>query len=473
MHLTLTIPPPTPAPPTRAACEAAVRLGVTLPDLDQTPAPLTFHLELNHSTRLLITGPSGSGKTRLLHTLEHTLRENHVRVIRPIAAPTSRRRAARSVLDAVLASPANTPSRLDEAMRALASVGLSEAHIMARRVSELSAGQLERLRLARALSDADRAAINPGAAILIDEFGATLDDDALRAVARLLRRAAHARPNLTLAIATHRPAIVREELAPTHDIDLARMPPVGRASSLPLQSSLIHQPKQLPPHITEGTTQHLELLSQYHYRTRPPATIDRVFTATDPTTRQPIAVLALSRPTLNAAWRRFAWPDRYSTTDKRLNAQRLNSELRCISRVIVAPNHRALGVARALVAHALQHAPTPNIEALAAMGASCSIFRAAGMTEFPVPIQPADARLLDFLTDLRLQLWRLATPHETYERLTTDRSIAAQLERELSLWSTSSRATRATRRAGPEALFTKACRRLARTPRAYAWSSPT
>ena len=106
-----------------------------------------------------------------------------------------------------------------------------------------------------------------------------------------------------------------------------------------------------------------------------------------------IAVLVASMPTLNGRWRAIAWPGEYDTPDKRANARRLNDEVRVISRVIVDPRYRGLGLAVQLVRAYLEDAVTLRTEALAAMAHACPFFERAGMRRIELPPSKADAKL--------------------------------------------------------------------------------
>ena len=59
------------APPTRRACEAAVRLGMTLDERAMSPAPppARFDLPFAEGSIVLLRGPSGSGKSTLLRDI--------------------------------------------------------------------------------------------------------------------------------------------------------------------------------------------------------------------------------------------------------------------------------------------------------------------------------------------------------------------------------------------------------------------
>jgi len=107
-------------------------------------------------------------------------------------------------------------------------------------------------------------------------------------------------------------------------------------------------------------------------------------------------------PTLNAHWRNRAWPGHFDTPDKSLNAHRLNEQIRTISRVIVDPHSRGLGVATKLVRAYLEHPLTIGTEASAAMGSICPFFQRAGMTPYEIFPDQTDTRLLDALAHLSI-----------------------------------------------------------------------
>lgn len=90
-------------------------------------------------------------------------------------------------------------------------------------------------------------------------------------------------------------------------------------------------------------------------------------------------------------------------------ARLLNSEVRCISRVVVHPQWRGLGLAVKLVRHALETMTTPYTEALAAMGRVHPFFKLAGMAEYRRPALKDRRRLLDALRYCGVEPWELAS----------------------------------------------------------------
>jgi len=103
------------------------------------------------------------------------------------------------------------------------------------------------------------------------------------------------------------------------------------------------------------------------------------------TLRYLVAVIVYSRSPLSLAARDRATGGRYrlSRCGRVATASLINQELRIISRVVVAPNWRGLGLASRLAAETMPQVGTPYVEALAAMGEMHPLFVRAGMTAYP------------------------------------------------------------------------------------------
>jgi len=108
-----------------------------------------------------------------------------------------------------------------------------------------------------------------------------------------------------------------------------------------------------------------------------------------------IGVIVYSRSPLSLGARDRATGGRYRTAGMGRTAAGylINRELRIISRVVLAPNWRGLGLASRLVAETLPLAGTPYVEALAAMGEMHPMFQRAGMTAYPQRAAPQGERL--------------------------------------------------------------------------------
>lgn len=158
-----------------------------------------------------------------------------------------------------------------------------------------------------------------------------------------------------------------------------------------------------------GSMRDYHALAAHHYRADRPATVTRVLALRHPAQSaaarfqnqppgaQTVGVLVESMPTLNSTMRENALNNRYAAWPVHARAQLIKNELRCITRVIIHPQWRGLGLAVRLVRAALQSAQTPLTEAHAAMGQVHPFFEKAGMQPYPRPPLPRDARLISAL----------------------------------------------------------------------------
>ncbi len=182
--------------------------------------------------------------------------------------------------------------------------------------------------------------------------------------------------------------------------------------------------------ITRGTRDDLERLAHLHYRAGRPATIERVLCAH--IDDDLAGVLAVSRPTLNGPWRAEAWPAVFDAGSPQQRARAVNTLLRTISRVIVAPSCRGLGVASSLVRAYLADPLTPATEAPATMGAYTPFFERAGMVRFERVPTRRDLRLVRAMHSAGV-----GSPHRLLET-----RCARRVEESLRSWARASRATR-------------------------------
>lgn len=214
-------------------------------------------------------------------------------------------------------------------------------------------------------------------------------------------------------------------------------------------------------HITieTGTRSDYDALAHYHYRAGPPATAEAILRAAKATGRgETVGVLIVSRPTLNARWREALWPGAFSDPALGARAQRLNQQLRTISRVIVDPRSRGLGIATRLVRAYLQAPLTQQTEAVAAMSTFCGFFQAAGMRGVELAPSRRDTQLRRALRAAGLQPWRLVDSRGILRLAARKR---APLEVALRRWANDSRATRRAAAGDLAVIITHAARTVA------------
>lgn len=388
------------------------------------------------SSITLLHGASGSGKSRRLAGIERALKHNGSRVIQ-----------VRQVQDTSIACFDAIDKVAEDPCSMLALAGLAEPKIWALPVSSLSVGERSRLELALAMCTA-----RAGDVVLADEFCTPIDRITAGSVCATLRRWVKSKGVHFIAASAH------EDLKQLLGADLLIH---SKSGSMDRDTDLFAPD---PIRYEAGTIRDYDKLGDQHYLGSRPAAWTRVIRAIRKTHCEGeilAGVLVVSRPTLNSVARKQAWGNRYAQANKRSNANRLNSEMRCLSRVVVDRRSRGLGIATALVRRYLASAQTIATEAKSAMGATCPFLARAGMTEYIVPTPISDVRLLDALEYIGIH------PADLPNVLIEDHPL---LHRELMHWARSSRMLRDDETPVRTIALMASCRLLSR-PRAYAWKS--
>ncbi|NOG55443.1 MAG: ATP-binding cassette domain-containing protein [Planctomycetes bacterium] len=455
-------------------------------------------IPLSGGSLVFVTGPSGSGKSTFLRCLEEQLGPSNILKFNPTPHPSPKPTDSNPWgIPATVSTGGGhlSPSiplieqigdSLPDAVRTLAVVGLADAFVMLRTPSQLSDGQRYRASLAALIQHINlyrqqqRTRDKPIIAIA-DEFASTLDRLTASTVARNIRRWVSKQPDVCFVCAT-----THDDLLEPLDPDLLVHLPLGESidihqrSPSPLvkpvvsitrsESDTAGSPAAPSPHSTTpppsyrseldawkhntlhfaaGTYDDYKKLAHHHYRPTRPAPVTSVFTVHEkrptvvgrylqrPAENILVGVLVRSLPHLACSLRTIATDGRYrGISNAKQRAALLNKELRTISRVVVDPRYRGLGIAVALVQHALANPETIYTEALAAMGTVNPFFERAGMTRYERPHSPPNARLLAVLDELDIPPWHLAsnTRMAEHQNTWTD-DQRAWFTNELTRWS--------------------------------------
>ncbi len=198
--------------------------------------------------------------------------------------------------------------------------------------------------------------------------------------------------------------------------------------------------------LSVGTMRDYAALARFHYRSNRPATCPRVLALRHarpsvvgrflrrPNESQVVGVLVESLPPIHCMLRDVALDGRYTGIgDARQRLIALNHELRCISRVVVHPQWRGLGLSVRLVRASLATAVTAMTESLAAMGHVHPFFELAGMTAYRRPPHAFDARLGDALRSAGIDLLQLADADAVADAIAAS-PMRALLDAELRRW---------------------------------------
>jgi hypothetical protein len=150
--------------------------------------------------------------------------------------------------------------------------------------------------------------------------------------------------------------------------------------------------------IVPGTRADYEMLSQYHYRQTRIGPYAAIFalkgkfrTAERLVT---VGVIVYAMPTAGCSMRSAAMQF-LTGLDGSTRLNLLNKNVRTISRVILEPRFRSLGLAARLVRETMPLMNVPFVEALAVMGQVNPFFENAGMTRYDASPSPACVRMLE------------------------------------------------------------------------------
>ncbi len=199
--------------------------------------------------------------------------------------------------------------------------------------------------------------------------------------------------------------------------------------------------------IERGGRNDYQQLASFHYKSgrpgavtavyrmvhRAPTVVSRFVGHSDETTI--VGVLIRSLPSLGCQLRDRATSDRYRGMGVLAAAAMVNREFRTISRVVIRPQWRGIGLAVRLVRHALDDPETAYTEALAAMGRVHPFFERAGMVRYDRPPRPEYARLLDAFDRLDISPGSLASVRLVLDALGASRTEDRRwLEAEIRRW---------------------------------------
>ena len=151
--------------------------------------------------------------------------------------------------------------------------------------------------------------------------------------------------------------------------------------------------------IVPGTRADYESLSHYHYREGHPGAAVAIFALKGKfrtaTKLETVGVIVYSMPTAGAQIRNFATGECFAGLDKGTRLKLINRNIRTISRVIIEPRFRSLGLAVRLVKETMPIMNVPFVEALAVMGRANPFFEKAGMTRYDAPPSANCVRLIE------------------------------------------------------------------------------
>lgn len=156
--------------------------------------------------------------------------------------------------------------------------------------------------------------------------------------------------------------------------------------------------------IVPGGHRDYEGLGCYHYRGGRLGVYAAIFalkgrfaTAECPHGEMTVGVIVYTMPVAGLELRDIATGGFFSGLDRSTRLGLLNKHVRCISRVIIEPRFRGLGLAARLVRETMPRMGVVIVEAMAVMGRVNRFFEKAGMTAYEANVPARCVRLLEAL----------------------------------------------------------------------------
>jgi len=333
------------APLTERTIGVAEAFGLGIDEEREQVLYRDFELRLPQGSVVYITGDSGSGKSVLLRAIAEDLGEEAVD-LDGVAVDDSV-----PIIDSVAGS-------FREAVGLLSRVGLNDAFLFLRKYEELSEGQKYRYRIARM--------IDSGKFWLADEFCSTLDRTTARVVAFNIQKLAR-RSDATLVVAT------------THtDLEADLCPSVLIRKGWGEEIEVEHWGTIEAPRCTvtegvtvrEGSRDDYERLSHLHYRDSGLPVPRKIYAMERE--GELLGVIVYSYPPIRASGRKEAVG--YSP-----EIGELNESWAIISRVIVHPKYRTIGLGSRLIRESLALHGSEHVELIAVMARYNPFAEKAGM----------------------------------------------------------------------------------------------
>jgi ABC-type ATPase with predicted acetyltransferase domain len=317
-------------------------------------------LRIGPTDVVYIMGPSGSGKSALLKTLEKLLKPNTFNVSNVPIDPT------KPLIDTV-------GWTVEEGLELLSRVGLNDAFLFVRRYDQLSDGQRYRYRIAKLIESKKQQYW------FLDEFCATLDRDTAKVVAFNLQKLARQEGKTVFVATTHED--LAEDLQPSIVVRKGfgnRVEVIYRKYDTNAQCSLVRD-----MYVAEGTRKDYEELAPFHYRSSSLAATQKIFTLKRGA--EIVGVIVYRYPGANCFGRRQAF-------ERSLSLREVNESISLISRVIIHPKYRTIGLGAKLVKDTLPLCGKPYVETVAVMAKYNPFFEKAGMTK--IAESKADPKVL-------------------------------------------------------------------------------
>jgi len=330
--------------PTPRSLVVAEAFGLGI-DETQKFTVLNTELKISPTDIVLVTGDSGSGKSVLLRAIGTDLGDEAID-LSDIQVDSEK-----PLIETVGAT-------VEEGLELLSKVGLNDAFLFLRSYSQLSDGQKFRYKIAKLVESGK-------SWWMVDEFCACLDRDTAKIIAFNLQKIARQQGKAVIAATTH--GDLFEDLNPSvhvhkrfgEEIQIKYF-----SNEAAAECSLIREMR-----VEQGSKADWFKLCVFHYRGHRFAVSRRIFRLVRGD--ELCGVIVYSYPPPACYGRRLVLP--------RMSIREMNKQLSIISRVVIHPKYRTIGLGAKLIHETLPLVGTPYVEMIAVMAKYNPFAEKAGM----------------------------------------------------------------------------------------------
>jgi len=174
--------------------------------------------------------------------------------------------------------------------------------------------------------------------------------------------------------------------------------------------------------IVRGCLDDYKQLAHYHYRDSRLGPYAAIFALRLPSGilrigDETIGVIVYTMPSPGLELRNIATGGVFAGFDKKTQLALINNNIRRISRVIIEPRFRSLGLATRLVRETMPQMNVPIVEAIAVMGLVNPFFEKAGMNAYKAKMPARCVQLVEALSMVGIEKDLLIDPRKAQERL--------------------------------------------------------
>ena len=313
-----------------------------------------FKFDLCSNDVVYITGSSGSGKSWLLKNIFSKFKNS-------LSIDDIKIDDNEILIEGV-------GKDLNDAIKKLNLAGLGDAFLYLRKYCQLSDGQKYRYAIAKFI-DLD------AKVWILDEFGAKLDRTTAKIVAYNLQKIARQLNKCVVCATTHEDLI--DSLKPSLVIEKGFEDEVTS-----YRKTLEDYPKRIKEIYTDisvekGDKEDYKKLSKFHYRQSRLGAVKNYYKLLHKGTV--IGVMAITYPHLALKGRNIYTNKKYAKMTKEICTE-INKQFECISRIILHPQYRGIGLAHYFLREYFKLSDSHYIETIAVMSKYSPFFAKAGMT---------------------------------------------------------------------------------------------